>query len=496
MCGVVDIGYGGETAAQVESELEQLYNRSVNKTDHMIMMTITPYNPNSTVCQRIKDVNEWLRNFTTNNSIPFVDTWTPLVGADNCSFNPAYTDDALHPNVAGAKVLAKAIWSAVFSNQSWNATAVEQITENVSWTGLNTTNNAPLYIGALANGSYPLNASVGEIRIYPLALSEAQIRLLFNDSPVMASQELRVGDTWQCTVTPLSAWLVGPTNSSNNLTILALSQLNLAWNQTTLSLGSVAQAASNASNATVTATGNHTSVTVTNVSGNGTGFITATPTSLGNLNDTNTSQVQFNCSPGGSQALGYYEAVFNVNSSNFGAGNNITVGCTVAALTSFTIQRYYLPLAVGVVSAYAPFTGGQTNVNSVPFATVSLNETTISDYWSKYLPDIYFNSSGVIVQRVNGTTSTMNVLVTVVQFDSSLVKVQNGTFSLTTGSTTSSIGDDVNLSGTALVFYYKSTDLPGELGQRQYQRREPAELQRKPNRYEDSGGEVRALVRL
>jgi hypothetical protein len=165
----------------------------------------------------------------------------------------------------------------------------------------------------------------------------------------MVSQELHVGDTWQCTVTPLSAWLTGPTNSSNTLTILALSQLNLAWNQTTLSLGSVAQGASAASNATVTATGDHTSVVVTPVAGNGTAFINATPLSLGNMNDTNTSQVKFNCSPSGSQAAGYYEAVFKVNSSNFTTGSNITVSCNVTGTGAPALTWNQSSLGMGSV---------------------------------------------------------------------------------------------------------------------------------------------------
>ncbi|MDD5340339.1 MAG: right-handed parallel beta-helix repeat-containing protein [Candidatus ainarchaeum sp.] len=220
MCGVNDIGTGSN-ASEVEADLQALYDRSVNKTDHLIMMTITPYNPNPTICQYIKDVNAWLRSFTTNNSIPFVDTWTPLVAADNCTFDPLYTDDTVHPNAVGAEILGRTISSTIFGNQSWNQTAVQQATENVSWTGLTTTNAAPLYIGALANGSYAPNASIAEIQVYPRALSSAQVGMIFSGSPVMVSQETNVGDTWQCTVTPLSAWLTGPTNSSNNLTIQA-----------------------------------------------------------------------------------------------------------------------------------------------------------------------------------------------------------------------------------------------------------------------------------
>jgi parallel beta-helix repeat protein len=219
MCGVNNLG-GGQSAAQVESELQQLYERSVNKTDHMIMMTITPFNPNPTVCQNIKDVNAWLKDFTSENNITLVDTWTPLVAADYCSFNPVYTGDTLHPNIAGSRVIALAIWNAAFGNQSWKNVPVEQETENVNgWAGLDASNQDPLYIGAMPDASYPLNASVSEVRIYPRALSAEEIAQIFSSSNVMVSQELQEGETWQCRVTPLSAAITGETVDSNTLTI-------------------------------------------------------------------------------------------------------------------------------------------------------------------------------------------------------------------------------------------------------------------------------------
>ncbi|MDD5339898.1 MAG: NosD domain-containing protein [Candidatus ainarchaeum sp.] len=220
MCGVNDIGAYGDSASAVESSIQQIYDRAVSKGDHLIMMTITPYNPHPTGCQTVKDVNAWLRDFTTDNGIPFIDTWTPMVAADNCSFDPAYTGDSVHLNVAGAEVVGRAIWSTIFNSQSWNQTAVQQATENAGWTGLDATNAGPLYIGALPDGSYAPKASIAEVQVYPRPLSQEEVSQLFAGNPVMVSGELAVGDTWQCTVTPLSATFIAPANSSAGLTIM------------------------------------------------------------------------------------------------------------------------------------------------------------------------------------------------------------------------------------------------------------------------------------
>ncbi len=169
-----------------------------------------------------------------------------------------------------------------------------------------------------------------------------------------------VWNCYTCDVNSLCAW--AQANYTFNVNESA-SQFTLQWNQSSLSLGTVYQQQSFALNATVTSTGNNTAVIVTSVSGNGTAFINATPTSLGNLNDTNTSQVKFNCSPGGSQTAGYYEAIFKVNSSNYTSGSNITVSCTVSTGAAD-------PPEVSLVSP----SNGSTGVSTSPVLNVTVTD--------------------------------------------------------------------------------------------------------------------------
>ncbi|MGV8171261.1 MAG: hypothetical protein ACP5OA_01035 [Candidatus Woesearchaeota archaeon] len=150
------------------------------------------------------------------------------------------------------------------------------------------------------------------------------------------------------------------------------------------------------------------------------------------------------------------ECYDNSSQAAFGSTNRTVILNWVPPLEgNFSIQKYDISLGSGVTSGFAPFTGGQTDFNIVPFVTMRISST--SPNWNYFLPDVYFNSTGVIVTRTGGTNTVMDLIVTAVQFDPNSVKVQNGTFSLVSGSNTSTINSAVDLSRSALIFYYTST---------------------------------------
>ena len=139
------------------------------------------------------------------------------------------------------------------------------------------------------------------------------------------------------------------------------------------------------------------------------------------------------------------------------------VSSTSANVSSF--QTYYIRLAPTSATnwGYLPFTGGQTSTNAVPFVTMNLGEaaSTTADYWNKYVADVYFNTTGIIINRSSSTATTMALRINVVQFNSNSVKVQSGVFSINSASVKNAyavIPTPVNLSATALVFYYNSSD--------------------------------------
>ena len=70
-------------------------------------------------------------------------------------------------------------------------------------------------------------------------------------------------------------------------------------------------------------------VSITNLGGNGSSFISVNETALGNMSDFEKKNVSFTCSPQILQAPGSYYTIFNVNSTQNPQGNNLTVNCQV-----------------------------------------------------------------------------------------------------------------------------------------------------------------------
>ena len=84
-----------------------------------------------------------------------------------------------------------------------------------------------LYLGGVNSGSGDFNGMMDEVKIYPIALSAAQIFQNYadsadgvDDSVTIVPQETSVGQVWSCEVTPNDGWQNGDTELSNTLTIV------------------------------------------------------------------------------------------------------------------------------------------------------------------------------------------------------------------------------------------------------------------------------------
>ncbi len=156
---------------------------------------------------------------------------------------------------------------------------------------------------------------------------------------------------------------------------------NVNWNLSSIDLGSIVGGDTKFSNSTVTATLDNTNVLVTNVSGNGSLIINASPTNIGTLNDAETQSVQFNCSPSVSETPGYYEVIFNVNSTDDSDGDNITIGCTVS---NYSVTWNQSAAAI-------------TNVRRNTTSSMNLTVTAIGD-----------NTAVTVTETTGNGTSFMN----------------------------------------------------------------------------------------
>jgi Peptidase family C25 len=127
-----------------------------------------------------------------------------------------------------------------------------------------------------------------------------------------------------------------------------------------------------------------------------------------------------------------------------------------------SVEYVEITLGSGQASGVANLTKGQTVANAVPFATSTADSA--ANGFGNVFTDVFLTAGSppsVTVQR-DLTPGTVTVGVYVVEFDSSYVRVQTGTFAIASGSAapvTAPLAPSVDLTRAALVFYHRN-DFP------------------------------------
>lgn len=126
-----------------------------------------------------------------------------------------------------------------------------------------------------------------------------------------------------------------------------------------------------------------------------------------------------------------------------------------------SVERFSITLAAGTASNSASLTKSQVTANCVPFITHRV--TTIAspvDDFSETCVDAYFSGSTVVVETSEGTTRALVVEVTVVEFDSSRVTVQQGTYQMSASASATASITAVTLANTFLVHAWQLSGNP------------------------------------
>ena len=147
-----------------------------------------------------------------------------------------------------------------------------------------------------------------------------------------------------------------------------------------------------------------------------------------------------------------------------GNDNQITFPAPVSAGYVKSVEYVQINLTTTETTDSVNLSKGQTITDSIPFVTSLVNTNGsdgADDDFREMMVDVSFASgpNRVVATRTQGdaAASTINVGVYVVEFDTALVNVQQGTFSMTAaglGSTAPITAVDQNKS--AMVFYYRS----------------------------------------
>jgi len=115
LCGTNDIAIAGSDVDEITTDLELIYNKSVEKNTTLVMMTLLPRITES-YCDEIVGVNNWLRNFTRDNNILLVDLYNVFYNGTDCIPKFGLFIEGLHPSKEGYELLGKTIWEDVFNS--------------------------------------------------------------------------------------------------------------------------------------------------------------------------------------------------------------------------------------------------------------------------------------------------------------------------------------------------------------------------------------------
>jgi hypothetical protein len=145
---------------------------------------------------------------------------------------------------------------------------------------------------------------------------------------------------------------------------------------------------------------------------------------------------------------GVYANLSEENTSSGGGGGGVVD----------SVEKYTLSFGTSDTSVSANIQNSQDTSKCVPFVTAARGTT--NDYWSMAVAEITFAASpDRIVATRDASGDVLNLNVTVVEFNSTKVKVQSGTFNINSASSdTDTISTAVTVANTGLVFYWQSSD--------------------------------------
>lgn len=112
LAGVNDL-YQGYPARVVQENLQRIYEKAGSNGISVMACTIIPYNGmNAGARSRMKEVNDWIRNYSAENRIGFCDLFAAAEDPEN-PFHLAGTEDGLHPDRDTYRKMGEALVEAV-----------------------------------------------------------------------------------------------------------------------------------------------------------------------------------------------------------------------------------------------------------------------------------------------------------------------------------------------------------------------------------------------
>lgn len=126
MGGINDVMNGLSTSS-IENNLLLMWQIALGDDMTVYTLTILPtYQLNATQNEVLASVNSWIKSTAPTIDVTVVDTHTLLEASGNPTvLNPTYdSGDGVHPNQAGANVIANAIYQAILNNRLYSQSSM------------------------------------------------------------------------------------------------------------------------------------------------------------------------------------------------------------------------------------------------------------------------------------------------------------------------------------------------------------------------------------
>lgn len=105
LAGTNDLG-ANVPVNTITKNIETILFRLMDANISPVLCTVLPRNPASTYSTRIIQLNQKIRNLSIKHRVTMLDFYSVVVNVNNGELLSTYSDDGLHPNSAGKKVLS------------------------------------------------------------------------------------------------------------------------------------------------------------------------------------------------------------------------------------------------------------------------------------------------------------------------------------------------------------------------------------------------------
>ena len=108
---------GPSTLEMIEDNIASMIEIAKANNIKIILCSVLPaydypWKPGLEPAQKIVDLNKWIKNYAEKNEIIYVDYFTPMADQRN-GLKKEYSEDDVHPNLAGYKVMEPLVEKAI-----------------------------------------------------------------------------------------------------------------------------------------------------------------------------------------------------------------------------------------------------------------------------------------------------------------------------------------------------------------------------------------------